>query len=180
MTFKITLDMGPLQAELDKIGRVVEGGSRPIAQAAAQVIYDEIKKNVDAIGKKTGNLSRSIYQVYSQEHSNANRSEYHLSWNAKKAPHGGLVEYGHLQRYRYYQNAAGEVRLMVRPGMEGQPRPKRRSSQAAKDAYWVALPTPIQVAARPFVRPAVNKLPEAIEAGLKVLQSRLTSGEEAP
>jgi hypothetical protein len=101
---------------------------------------------------------------------------YHVSWNAKKAPHGGLVEWGHLQRYRYYRGADGQIRPMVRPGMDSSKRPGRRASQAAKDAYYVPLPTPIQVPAKAFVRRSVDKFPQAYAAAEAELLRRLNGG----
>jgi HK97 gp10 family phage protein len=169
----INVDMGQLDTLLDQLGNEVEAATRPAAQAAAQVLYDDVRANVARIGTKTGNLSRSIYQVFSKDNSPQGRATYHISWNARTAPHGHLVEYGHLQRYRMYQDKRGNVRPMVRAGMEGKPRPGRRASQAAKDAYYVTLPTPIQVAARPFIRPAVQKFNVAVEAAKEELLKRL-------
>jgi hypothetical protein len=147
---------------------------RPAAQAAAQVLYDAVKSNVARINRKTGLLEKSIYQVYSKSNSTPfKKATYHVSWNARTAPHGGLVEYGHLQRYRYYKDNQGRIRPMVRPGMDGKPRPGRNASQAAKDAYYVPLPQPVQVAARPFIRPAIDKFDAAAKAAEAVLISRL-------
>ena len=42
-----------------------------------------------------GALKRSIYQAYSADHSSAAVATYHVSWNARKAPHGHLIENGH-------------------------------------------------------------------------------------
>lgn len=173
MSFTLTADLSGLNALLDDLGTAAEAAARPAAQAASQVLYDEVRANVAKIGKKTGNLERSIYQAYSQDNSGAGRATYHVSWNAVKAPHGTLVEYGHLQRYRYYQTPDGKVRPMVRPGMQNKPRPGRRASQAVKDAYYVTLPTPRQVAARPFLRPAASKFTQAIEAAKAELYKHL-------
>lgn len=174
-SFTINTNINGLLAQVDVWDAAVSGAARPAAQAAAQVLYDEVGRNVAKLGKKTGNLARSIYQAFSANNSGDGFATYHVSWNAKKAPHGGLVEFGHLQRYRYYQGADGKVRPMVRPGMEGKPRPGRRASQAAKDAYYVPLPTPRQVPARPFVRPAASKFDAAMDAAKAELYKRLDS-----
>lgn len=174
MSLTIKMDSAGLDAFIDDLAGSVEGAARPAAQAAAQVLYDEVKRNVDRIGKATGNLRSSIYQAYSKDNSAAGRAVYHVSWNARKAPHGHLVEYGHMQRYVYYKGNDGKIRPMVRPGMEGAPRPGRRASQAEKDAYWVPLPGgPRQVAARPFVRPAMAKFDQATEAAKAELLRRI-------
>lgn len=173
MSFSISADLSGLNALLDELGTAAEAAARPAAQAAAQVLYDEVRSNVAKIGKKSGNLERSIYQAFSKDNSGVGKATYHVSWNASKAPHGHLVEYGHLQRYRYFQGSNGQIRPMVRPGMDGKPRPGRRASQAVKDAYYVTLPTPRQVAARPFLRPAASKFTQAIEAAKAELHKHL-------
>lgn len=164
-TFRIDFDMSDLNTYLDQLGEDAEKAIRPAAQAAIQVIYERVKLNVQALGRSTGNLDRSIYQYYSKEHSQDGlRAQYHVSWNAAKAPHGHLVEYGYLQRYRYYQDNQGRVRPMVRPGMEGQLRPGRHSSDAQKAAYFVMLDTPKQIPGKAFVRNASAALPDAYMA----------------
>lgn len=173
-TFGIGVDLSGLD---DMLGQLEDGAAeavRPMAQAAAQVFYDRVKTNVRALGRVTGNLEESVYQAFSPEKSQDGKvAEYHVSWNHKKAPHGHLVEYGYLQRYRYYQDNQGVVRPMVRPGMEGRKRPGRRASQAEKDAYYVTLPAPIQVPGKAFVRSAEGSTAEAMKAAENELVRRL-------
>lgn len=164
----IKVDLGSLDALLDRKRDKVEAAARPAAQAGAQVIYDAVKANVAAIGSKSGNLSKSIYQAYSESNSGPGKATYHISWNAKKAPHGHLVEFGHIQRYKVYVGKDGKWYTAVRPNMQGKPKPSRRASQAVKDAYYVPLPTPKQVAARPFIRPAIQKADQSVAAARKV------------
>ena len=173
-TFSIEADLSGLDALLGQLEDGAAEAVRPMAQAAAQVFYDRVKTNVKALGRETGNLEDSIYQAFSPEKSqDGKRAEYHVSWNHKTAPHGHLVEYGYLQRYRYYQDNQGAVRPMVRPGMEGKPRPGRHASQAEKNAYYVTLPTPKQVPGKAFVRSAGSALPEAIRAAEDELRRRI-------
>lgn len=173
-TFYVSADTSGLKAYLDQLGNRAKKAIRPAAQAAAQVIYDRIKVNVAAIGKVSGNLDRAVYQAYSPENSKAGqRAEYHMSWNHLTAPHGHLIEFGYLQRYRYYQDNQGRVRPMVRPGMEGQPRPSRRASQEEKNAYYVTLPVPKQIPGRAFMRSAVSAIPMAVQAAEDELIKRL-------
>ncbi|WP_289241192.1 HK97 gp10 family phage protein [Delftia sp.] len=135
------------------------------------MIYDRVKLNVSALGRVTGKLDRSIYQYYSTEKSvDGERAEYHVSWNHKKAPHGHLLEWGWLQRYVYRPDGMGP---MVRPGMEGKPKPKRRASQAEKDAYYVTLPVPKQIAGKAFMRSAESSMPEAQKAAEQELLRRI-------
>ncbi|NLZ12373.1 MAG: HK97 gp10 family phage protein [Alcaligenaceae bacterium] len=173
-SFSIKVDTASLDSWLTSMDERVDEAVRPAAQAMAQVFYDEVKRNVGKIGRVTGNLESSIYQAFSKDNSSQTRVTYHVSWNHKKAPHGHLVEYGYMRRYQMYLDGQGNVRPMVRPGMDGQSRPKRRASQAEKDAYYVPLPGgPKQVAARPFVRPAMNS--STIEMAIAAAQNKLVS-----
>ena len=173
-TFGIAFDSSGLDGLLDALGEEASGAIRPAAQAAAQVLYDRVKQNVAGLGRETGNLDRSIYQAYSPENSrDGERAQYNVSWNHRTAPHGHLVEYGYLQRYRYYQDNQGRVRPMVRPGMDGQKRPGRRASQAEKDAYYVPLPQPKQVPGKAFVRSAASAIPAAQAAAEDEVVRRL-------
>src|SRR5205085_5719958 len=54
------------------------------------------KKAIVRKGKtiQPGALKASIYQVFSKDNSGSGHATYHVSWNAKKAPHGHLVEFG--------------------------------------------------------------------------------------
>ncbi|WP_288896611.1 HK97 gp10 family phage protein [uncultured Delftia sp.] len=173
-TFGMAVDLGALDSLLADLGDDVHEAIRPVAQAGAQVLYERVKINVRALGRSTGNLDRSIYQAFSPEKSvDGQRAEYHVSWNHITAPHGHLVEWGYLQRYRYYRGNDGQVRPMVRPGMDGKKPPGRRASQAQKDAYYVTLPTPIQVPGKAFVRSAESAVPEAQKAAEAELWRRL-------
>lgn len=143
MSLTINCDLSALDALIDGLGDKVEGAIRPAAQAGAQVLYNEVKKNVAAIGKVTGNLDSSIYQAYSRDNSeDGQRATYHISWNHRKAPHGHLVEYGHIKSFHVFMG---------------------------KDGRWYTdkkrpLNNPVQVAARPFIRPAMAKFDLAMEA----------------
>lgn len=141
------------QLGMDELADGAEAAVRPAAQAGAQVFYDLVKANVAKVGRKTGNLAGSIYQVYSRDNSSKAVAQYHVSWNQKKAPHGHLVEFGHVQRYVVYIDKRGQWKTLVRPEMRGKPRPKRSAPLAVKDAYYVRLKGgPKLVGARSFMR----------------------------
>lgn len=142
-TFAITADLSGLDAITDGLAGEAEAAARPAAQAMAQVLYDEVKRNVSRIKRKTGNLASSIYQVYSDQ-STPGHPVYHVSWNAKKAPHGHLVEFGHMQRYE----------------ISFDPVTKRFTTNEDRP-----LAVPKQLAARPFIRPALGKFEQARDAG---------------
>lgn len=92
--FKIKFDPSAMLAAMDSVAAGIAAQTRPAAQAGAQELYNEVKRNVAKLGRKTGNLDASIYQVFSKDNSNDKKSTYHVSWNHKKAPHGHLLENG--------------------------------------------------------------------------------------
>jgi HK97 gp10 family phage protein len=142
MTMRIKVDTAGLSSLIQQMNENVNGAVRPAAQAAAQVLYDNVKSNVSRIGKVTGNLQNSIYQVYSKKNSSETKATYEVSYNKQKAPHGHLVEYGHIQKFRSY---------------------------IGKDGKWYTnkkspLAQPIQIAAKPFIRPAITQFNAAMDA----------------
>jgi len=141
--FALKLNTDELLAGIDADAAAVEAATRPAAQAGAQVLYEAVQRNVAGIRRHSGNLARSIYQAYSKNNSGQGHATYHISWNAKKAPHGHLVEFGHLMRYEVTYD------------------PQTRRFTTHKDR---PLPAPKQVAARPFVRPAISAMPQAQDA----------------
>lgn len=174
-TVTMKIDMGAVNDLLRELKGDLEAAVRPAAQAAAEVFYQAVLKNVDAIGSVTGNLRSSIYQAFSEENSKAtaagySQATYHISWNAKKAPHAHLIEYGHLVRYEYYKDDQGRIRPMPKPENVGKTPPwiargsKRPRPGEAAQWYQPRAGGPVQVAAKPFVRPAYYRQGEAIDA----------------
>lgn len=163
------VDLSGLESLMEDLGNEAEEAVRPAAQAAIQVLYNAVSANVAAIPRVSGNLASAIYQAYSQDNSGPALATYHLSWNARKAPHAGLVEYGHWQRYVIVSTPKGP-RPAVRPEKRGAPRPRRRASQAEKDAYYVPLPGgPVYVPGKAFMRRAMSSFQMASEASAAVL-----------
>lgn len=160
MTFAITMSAADLG--LEALADDALAASRPSAQAGAQVLYDQVKANVARLRRVTGNLADSIYQAFIDGDATPGRSGYRVSWNKKKAPHGFLVEFGHLQRYEIARDERGRMFPMVRPEMQGQPKPKRSAPQSVKDAYYVPRKGgPLQIPAKAFLRSAVSRMPQA-------------------
>lgn len=162
----IGIDTSDLEAWIEAVGDAAEKAVRPAAHDGARVIYEAVKANVARIPKVSGNLASAIYYAYSQDNSGPGRATYHVSWNATKAPHGGLLEYGHWQRYAArYVEGLGWVTL-VRPEMRGKPKPRRRASQAEKDAYYLPRPGgPVYIPGKAFMRQALISAPtRAIDA----------------
>lgn len=95
-SFRLDFDDSAITRTLDSLSDAAEQDLiRPAAQAAAQVFYEQVKRNVAGLGRVTGKLSDSIYQAYRDKESGHGKAVYHVSWNFTKAPHGHLVEYGH-------------------------------------------------------------------------------------
>lgn len=151
-TFEVTIDLRAFDAQIDNFAQRADAAARPAAQAMAQVLYDEVRRNVSRIKRHTGKLASSIYQAYSQDNSGVGRATYHVSWNARKAPHGHLVEFGHLQRYEVTYD----------------PATKRFTTHRDRP-----LAQPKHVAAKPFVRPAIAKMDAARAAGRAEFLRRL-------
>lgn len=164
-SIRMPVDLTGFNALIAEMEEDVTAAVRPAAQAGAEVIYRAVMKNVNALGRKSGNLAGAIYQAYSEKESNPQKARYDISWNQRKAPHALLVEYGYIQRYAVNMAEDGKFYTVVRPSMRGKPAPSKRASQAVKDAYYVLRAGgPQQIAAKPFLRPAVAVFPEAEQA----------------
>lgn len=178
---RMSLDVSQIDAFADELEKQVQESLRPAAQAGAQIVYEKVVANVSNLGAVSGRLRQSIYQAWSKDRSGDWRQTYHVSWrtgqqkdaNGKTmktglatAPHGHLVEFGFVQRYKViWIESKGIFRTVARPESRGKPKPSRRASQAEKDAYWQPRPGgPLYVTPRPFVRSAVSSFQTATEA----------------
>jgi len=140
--FRVNYDIADANDALDEILEAIKAAVRPAAQAGAQVFYDEVRvrvpvsQSVRTVKGKTyqpGALKGAIYQVYSADNSTPDRATYHVSWNARKAPHGHLVEYGHwtksIGKYGPLQPHFVPAYPFVRPAYDAK---KDEALQAAK------------------------------------------------
>ena len=141
MRFDLSIDMSAFESDMEALADRAEKAARPAAQAGAQVLYERVKANVAALGRKTGNLDSAIYQAFSANNSGEGKATYHISWNATKAPHGHLVEWGYIKRWQSIMINGKWVTLKNRP-----------------------LATPVQVPGKAFVRRAKDAMPQAQEA----------------
>ena len=169
--FSMEFVPGTLAKFGDGLVKAVEESVRPAAQAGSQVLYDQVLTNVNVIKRHTGNLARSIYQVYSDKNKDPKVAIYAISWNNSKAPHGWLVENGYLQRYEVVRLANGRFATVVRPEMRGKKRPRSDAPVEQKLAYFMPRKGgPVQVPARSFLRRAfASKSAQA----QKVMEDRL-------
>ena len=125
---KATFDASGWTAALDKlVGPARESLARSMAVAGGQVLRDEAKARAPV---DSGGLRDSIYLAFQDGRSTPTMVQYAVSWNASKAPHGHLLEFGHWQTRAAYQG---------------------------RDGKWYSgalLPNPKWVPAHPFLRPA--------------------------
>ena len=143
--FTCTFDSSALFTALDNLGDKAVDAVRPAAYAGATVFYDELKARVPMSAEsrehkgKTynpGTLKAAIYHAFSPEESRPGHAVYKVSYNAKKAPHGHLAEYGYWQRFKVIKTKAG---WRVLKDKKGRP---------------IMLATPKFIPAHPFIRPA--------------------------
>jgi len=108
----IKVDFSEVTAGLDKLGAATkEHLPRSMAVAAGKVFRDEAKARAPVFDGSTalkggstvtnprqpGQLQEAIYLAFSDNRSTPTngRYVYSVSWNATKAPHGHLLEFGH-------------------------------------------------------------------------------------
>lgn len=134
MSARIKVDIAGFRRQLQATADNLNRATRPAAQAGAQVIYDRARSLVpvsNAAHKfygenavygpyKPGTLRDAIYQVFSKDNSFSDVSVYHISWNADKAPYGGMVEFGTSKApaHSFVRRAVAETRKQVRQAMK--------------------------------------------------------------
>lgn len=142
-----------------------ESIARTMGVAMGQEVRDEAKirapvlkpENKGADNQQAGLLRDSIYLAYDQRRSVLSDGyRYVVSWNAKRAPHGHLAEFGHWLPYLYEQTFPDERYYTPKPE---QPNPTKRD-----EGFYVD--------AKPFLGPAFDaKMPRlysiALAAGRK-------------
>ena len=104
--FKFDFDIKEFEKSLSRLNQEVrENIAKSAAVAGAQVIRDEAKLRAPVYDPKTGErvnkkakpgaLRDAMYVAHSEKQSSSKQKAVTVSWNAKKAPHGHLVEFGH-------------------------------------------------------------------------------------
>lgn len=126
-----TLDASQWDTALARLTdpKLRESLARSMAVAGGKVFRDEAKARAPV---DSGQLRSSIYLAHRERESTPDRAMYRVSWNARLAPHGHLLEFGHWQTHAMYQGADGQWKV-------GAP-----------------LPAPKWVSAHPFLRPAFD------------------------
>lgn len=145
------------------VGNLKDQAFRPAAYAAVTLLYYEMRFRTEG-GQGDGTLRDSIYRWRVKEDI-GNQAIFYAGVNKRKAPHWWLVENGHWQYYTVIRPADGPyagqyVTLKNKP-----------------------LPVPKWVPAKPYIRPAADKLPQAMQVAMRVLKERtkyLIRGVNAP
>lgn len=132
------IDLRSVFAGLEKLPDVVTHVARSMGVAGGKVYRDAAKAlapvgTAEGGSATPGRLQSAIYLAYRDGESTATHVVYSVTWNHKHAPHGHLLEFGHLMPYKSY---------------------------TGKDGQWYSTKTlratPKWIAARPFLRPAYD------------------------
>lgn len=144
--FEAKADASGVLAGLDKLsGPVATHLARSMAVAGGQVLRDEAKLLAPV---DSGLLKSAIYLAFKDARSSQDSVTYSVTWNAKKAPHGHLLEFGHWQYYVSFIGSDGEWRT--------------DKSKPLARPRWVP--------AHPFLRPALDS------AGPRAQQAMIDRG----
>lgn len=105
-------------AGLDKLSSLRDPIARAMAVAMGKTVRDEAIARApvlkpDEVGydnQRAGQLKDAIYLAFDGRRSilNAGHYVYQVSWNAKKAPHGHLAEFGHWMAYKWARGEEGK------------------------------------------------------------------------
>jgi HK97 gp10 family phage protein len=159
--FGAKADTGSAIAGLDKLtGPLATRLARSMAVASGTVYRDEAKLHAP---KDEGVLADSIYLAFKEDRSTEVLVTYSITWNARKAPHGHLLEFGHWQTHATYRGVDGKW-------------------YTNKDAI---LAVPKWVPAKPFLRPAFDTGREraqraAVDRGRERLPELLRDAYQPP
>ncbi len=155
-TGKIGLD-GDLIGALEKFEKAIyETVLRSAAYAGAEMMYKEVQMRVPV---RTGKLKESLFVYFDRKLDQPTFKSYLVGPNKRKAPHWYNVEYGHF-RYNRSNGQGGWMRSKSNPNARG---------PGAHDLAG-ALPVPIWVPAKPYMRSAYDA---KIAACLNRMKERL-------
>ncbi len=103
---------------LGQLLEIREPLARAMGVAMGQVVRDEAVVRAPELkpgdegydNQRRGQLKEAIYLAFDGRRSvlNAGHYVYQVSWNAKKAPHGHLVEFGHWMAYKWARGEEGK------------------------------------------------------------------------
>lgn len=155
MAKQTRVDMDEVFAGLKALGAAREPVARAMGVAMGQVVRDEAimrapvlkPGNVGTDGQTPGVLRDAMYVAYDKRRNvlNPGTYRYTVSWNAAKAPHGHLEEFGHWMPYEYARTFSG---LYYTPLETVPKRGKAKGIPLMGQGFWVE--------AHPFLGPAFD------------------------
>lgn len=143
-------DVSEAVAGLDNLDRIKYQLARSMAVAGGSALRDEAKlrapvgraeEDITGGGSiRPGSLRNAIYLAFRDGESTESRVKYSVSWNAKKAPHGHLLEFGHWQPFNV---------VLTKNGWR-----TRASGKGSRAKGQLRAGGPKWISAVPFLRPA--------------------------
>lgn len=134
MTGRVRLNLAAFKEQLHATVDQLHKATRPAAQAGAQIIYDRARVLCPVSERPhmfhgthavygpypPGTLRDAIYQAFSKDNSFKDVSTYHISWNARQAPYGYMVELGTSQSsaQSFIGRAISETRSAVKSAIK--------------------------------------------------------------
>lgn len=158
------VDMSGVVDGLKKLGAAREPVARAMGVGMGQAVRDEAKIRAPVLkpgnegydGQEPGTLRDAIYLAFDSRRYvlNPQAFRYTVSWNARRAAHGHLAEFGFEQKYVVMRG--GPAGLFYTP-LTGRKGAKGRNTGFARDAG------PIRIAPQPFLGPAFDaKYPQLL------------------
>lgn len=142
---------------------------RSAVYAGAKLLYEELLRRAP-VGP-TGNLKAAIYHWHDDKQSRDGRQVYAIGVNKSKAPHWAIVEYGHWARNR-----------IVPIDAERAAKYGKNAFKSASGQWYVAtkerLSAPRWVPGTPYLRPAADRMGDAVQASLAKLAANLKAVQD--
>lgn len=173
----MAVDMRGLFEALDGLNEQKESLARRMGVAAGVVVRDDAKarapvgtpSDYDSVSRhetnqQPGALREAIYLAYAADRSNSAKTVYTVSWNAKKAYWGAMVEFGVEMRF---QTGVGKNGFFT---LDGEPSAANRRGGKSR----LRKGGPLQIKARPFLGPALDaNLSTMMQRALEVGRAEL-------
>jgi HK97 gp10 family phage protein len=164
----LKVDVSEAVAGLDVVEKIKHKLARSMAVAGGSEIRDEAKRRapVGQDSKNPGELEEAIYLAYRDRQSTDTEVRYSVSWNATKAPHGHLAEFGYWQPFVVFPTADGWRTLASGDGRRGGKGVRLKAgpkwippSPFLRPAYEATLPRLQQI----MIERARERLPELLK-----------------
>ena len=170
------VDMTEVLKGLGVLAEAKESIARTMGVAMGVEVRDEAKfrapilqpGNEGTDGQRPGVLRDAIYLAYDDRRGilNNNAYRYVVSWNAKKAPHGHLAEFGHWMPYQWAKTEDG---LYYTPIPNNTGRGTQKGIPIEGGGFWVS--------AQPFLGPAFDaKLPRLLTIATQAGRAKFAEG----